>query len=108
MLEMHEITNKSLKINYMPDNLIEEILQNGRTILTTFAGTVPLMREFAQDWALVDRKSTEVTNILLNKLIPLFKRYEPRIRINSLRVELKEGEETTGNFYIILEVEVIV
>ena len=105
---MYEITNRSLKINYMPDNLIEEILQNGRTILTTFAGTVPLMREFAQDWSLVDRKSTEVTNILLNRLIPLFKRYEPRIRINSLRVELKEGEETTGNFYIILEVEVIV
>ena len=105
---MYELSNEDFKIDYMPKTVIEEILQNGRTILGTFSGTVPLMREFAQDFSLIDQNSIAVSNILLSRLIPLFKRYEPRIRINSLRVELKEGEETTGNFYIILEVEVIV
>lgn len=105
---MYEISNSDFKIDYMPKNILEEILQNGRTILTTFAGTVPLMREFAQDWSLIDKKATEVTNVLMNKLTSLFKRYEPRIRLKSLRVTLKEGEETTGSFYITATVEVIV
>lgn len=105
---MYEISNSNFKIDYMPDNLIEEILQNGRTILTTFAGTVPLMREFAQDWSLVDKKSTEVINVLMNKLTALFKRYEPRIRLKNLKVSVKEGKETTGNFYITASVEVII
>ena len=47
---MYELSNEDFKVNYMPDTIIEEILQNGRTILGTFSGTVPLMREFAQDF----------------------------------------------------------
>ena len=76
---MYKISNETYKIDYMPKTSVEEVLQNGRTILSTFAGTVPLMREFAQDWSLIDKKSTEVTNILMNKLVPLFNKYEPRL-----------------------------
>ena len=30
---MYELSNEDVKINYMPETIIEEILQNGRTIL---------------------------------------------------------------------------
>ena len=105
---MYKISNETYKIDYMPKSPVEEVLQNGHTILSTFAGTVPLMREFAQDWSLIDRKSTEVANILMNRLVPLFNRYEPRIRLKNLEIKLKEGKETSGSFYITAVVEVIV
>jgi phage baseplate assembly protein W len=105
---MYKISNEIYKIDYMPKTSVEEVLQNGRTILSTFAGTVPLMREFAQDWSLIDKKSTEVTNILMNKLVPLFNKYEPRLRLRNLEIKLKEGNETNGSFYITAGVEVIV
>ena len=34
---MYELSNEDFKVNYMPDTIIEEILQNGRTILGTFS-----------------------------------------------------------------------
>lgn len=105
---MYKISNEIYKIDYMPKTPVAEVLQNGRTILSTFAGTVPLMREFAQDWSLIDKKSTEVTNILMNKLVPLFNKYEPRLRLKNLEIKLKEGKETNGSFYITAGVEVIV
>ena len=91
----------------MPDTIIEEILQNGRTILGTFSGTVPLMREFAQDFSLIDQNSIAVSNILLSRLITLFKKYEPRMRLKSLDIDMNRKTGITGTFYIKCYVEVI-
>ena len=104
---MQELTNETFKVDYMPKTIVDEILQNGRTILTTFSGTVPLMREFAQDFSLIDRNSIAVSNILLSKLIPLFKKYEPRIRLKSLDIDIDKKVGITGTFYIKCYVEVI-
>ena len=104
---MYELSNEDFKVNYMPDTIIEEILQNGRTILGTFSGTVPLMREFAQDFSLIDQNSIAVSNILLSRLIPLFKKYEPRMRLKSLDIDMNRKTGIPGTFYIKCYVEVI-
>lgn len=97
---MYELSNEDFKVNYMPDTIIEEILQNGRTILGTFSGTVPLMREFAQDFSLIDQNSIAVSNILLSRLIPLFKKYEPRIRLKSLDIDMNKKNRNNRNYFI--------
>ena len=46
-------------VKIIPESEIEEILQNIKTILSTYKGTVPLMRDFGIDPNLIDNLQTD-------------------------------------------------
>ncbi|WP_457641871.1 GPW/gp25 family protein [Persephonella sp.] len=83
-------------IKIIPQNEIEEILQNIKTILSTYKGTVPLMRDFGIDPNFVDNLQTEsFKQKMKNEIIKQIQRFEPRIKVE--KISLYSEDE---KFYI--------
>ncbi|WP_295163446.1 GPW/gp25 family protein [Selenomonas sp. F0473] len=68
-------------INFAPQNVLEEVIQNVRTILTTRRGSVPLDRDFGMNTDFVDQPVSRVRAILLTEIIETVERYEPRVKV---------------------------
>ena len=71
-------------IDLAPATKIEEILQNVRTILSTQKGTIPLDREFGLDSTVIDLPVTLARAKLTNEIFQAIKRYEPRVKVDSI------------------------
>ena len=83
-------------IKIIPQNEIEEILQNIKTILSTYKGTVPLMRDFGIDPNFVDNLQIEsFKQKMKNEIIKQIQRFEPRIKVE--KISLYSEDE---KFYI--------
>ena len=46
--------NETPKINFAPASIVEEVIQNVRTLVTTIKYSIPLDREFGIDGSVVD------------------------------------------------------
>lgn len=69
-------------IQIMPKTEIEEVLQNIKTILSTYKGTVPLMRDFGINPNLIDQLQTEsFKQKLKSEIITQIEKYEPRVKV---------------------------
>jgi len=77
-------------IKILPENEIEEVLQNIRTIISTYKGTVPLMRDFGIDPNFVDNLQTEsFKQKMKNEIIQQLQRFEPRIKVEKISLYTK-------------------
>ena len=66
-------------IQFAPENELEEIFQNVRTILSTPKGSVPLDREIG-----IDLSYPVAEAKLTTEIIAAVKRYEPRVSITAI------------------------
>ena len=77
-------------IQITPKTEIEEIMQNIKTILSTYKGTVPLMRDFGIDPNLIDQLQTEsFKQRLKSEIITQIEKYESRIKIKTVSLYTK-------------------
>lgn len=90
-------------IDFAPASLVEEVLQNVRTILSTVKYSVPLDREFGISGTAVDLPMPQAKAVLSVEIFTAVKRYEPRAIIQSINFT---GEET-GKLVPTLEVRIV-
>ena len=99
------ISSKDNKINYSPQNELEEIQDNVRMILMVCKEEQPLNRDFAFDCDLIDKNINIVENKLNSHLLNLFRKYEPRARLK--KTQIKSKNIHNNDFEIVLGIEVI-
>ena len=83
--------NKTPEIDFAPATIVEEVIQNVRTIVTTIKYSIPLDREFGIDGSVVDLPINVAKARLTNEIFRAVRRYEPRAVIESITFK---GEET--------------
>ena len=75
------------EINFSPPDLLSEVSQNLRTIISTSKGTVPMFREFGLDNAIVDLPVNSALAKVQSDIIMAVKKFEPRIKLSSINFE---------------------
>lgn len=96
-MEILDIAGKSTTTLYwQPENELEEIIQNVRTILTTLKGTVPLDRGFGMDTSLIDTPTSNIEGRLTVEIMEAVERYEPRVQVQAVSFE---GDAMDGSVY---------
>lgn len=88
------ITAKNGDINFAPASQLEEIIQNVRTILTTYKKTVPMDRELGINPEVLDLPISAAQAAMTADIVSSIHRYEPRAKVVSVDYE---GEEMEGN-----------
>jgi phage baseplate assembly protein W len=71
-------------INFAPDTVEEEVLQNVRTILTTIKHSIPLDRSFGIDGEVIDLPINVAKAKMTNEIFRAVRQYEPRAVIESI------------------------
>ena len=81
------VDNKTESVKLNPQNIIEELRQNIRMILLTFAGSCPLARELALDSGLIDKPVNIVENIIYANLKRAIEENEPRVNLKQINIK---------------------
>lgn len=68
-------------IDFAPASVEEEIIQNVRTILTTYQRTVPLDRGFGISADYLDKTLPVAQAIMASELMTAIRQYEPRCQV---------------------------
>ena len=95
-------TSETPEIDFAPATVVEEVIQNVRTIVTTIKYSIPLDREFGIDGSVVDLPINVAKARLTNEIFRAVRRYEPRAVIESITFK---GEET-GRLIPTMEVSI--
>lgn len=74
----------SAGINFCPQTVAEEVVQNVRTILLTAIGTVPFDRAFGTDWGMLDQPLPVAMQLSRAAFYEAVQRLEPRAVVESL------------------------
>ena len=98
------VDNKTESVKLNPQNIIEELRQNIRMILLTFAVSCPLARELALDSGLIDKPVNIVENIIYANLKRAIEENEPRVNLK--QINIKNDLENLGKLVITVIVEV--
>ncbi|MBQ8697921.1 MAG: hypothetical protein IJ521_02835 [Schwartzia sp.] len=77
--------------DFAPASVVEEVIQNVRTIITTIKYSIPLDRDFGIDGDVVDLPINVAQAKLTNEIFRAIRRYEPRAVIESIAFK---GEDT--------------
>ena len=72
------------KIDFAPGNIIEEVVQNVRTICTTPKYSVPMDRLFGVNAVMVDRPTPKAMAEIQAELIQAIRKYEPRCKVKKV------------------------
>lgn len=72
------------QIDFAPASVVEEVIQNVRTIITTIKYSIPLDRDFGIDGDVVDLPINVAQAKLTNEIFRAIRRYEPRAVIESI------------------------
>lgn len=90
------------EIDFAPGTVVEEVLQNVRTIVTTPRYSIPLDREFGFDASVIDRPIHVAKAQLTNEMFRQIRRYEPRAVVESIQFDA----DLNGRLSPVLEVSV--
>ncbi len=90
-------------INFYPETLLEELVQNIITICTTAKFSVPMDRAFGIDADFIDDPVNSARSKLCGEIVRAVKTFEPRVRITSIDFT-GDGE---GKFYPRIKFRVI-
>lgn len=85
--------NLSDKVNFSPSSVVEEVMQNCRTILGTILGSVPLERTIGTSWDYVGKPIPVAMNLLRSAIYDAFANQEPRAQIESINFDAEENPE---------------
>ena len=72
------------EINFAPDNVFDEVIQNVRTICSTPKYSVPLDRLFGVNAVIVDRPTPKAIAEMQAELVQAIRKYEPRCRVKKV------------------------
>ena len=72
------------EINFAPGNVIEEVVQNVRTICSTPKYSVPMDRLFGVDAVVVDRPTPKAMAEIQAEIIQAIRKYEPRCKVKKI------------------------
>lgn len=72
------------EINFAPANMVEEVVQNVRTICTTPKYSVPMDRQFGIDASMLDRPTPKAIAEMQAELVQAIRKYEPRCRVKKI------------------------
>ncbi|WP_432643627.1 hypothetical protein [Acidaminococcus sp.] len=103
MSKSYIVDGNPATVDFAPRGLVEEVLQNVRTILSTVKYSVPLDREFGVSGSVVDLPMPQAKAMLSGEIFAAVKRYEPRAIIQSIDFS---GEEN-GKLVPALEVRIV-
>ena len=93
-------------INFAPPNIIEEVLQNVRTLLTTIKYSVPLYRALVIDATYLDKPAPDAMARLRVQIVEEIQCHEPRAIVKIIEFKPYEDEAHTGMFYPVLSIDV--
>lgn len=102
-MPIFSVDTQCSEIDFAPDHIHTEILQNVRTILTTPRYSVPLDRNFGINAILIDVPISAAQALLTAEIIEAVEQYEPRVRV--LRV-IYEGDAQEGILVPKVQVEI--
>ncbi|MCR5175684.1 MAG: hypothetical protein K6C05_02420 [Anaerovibrio sp.] len=94
--------NKKPSIEFAPDSVVSEVLQNVQTILTTIKGEIPLDRSFGINGKVVDMPMPRAKAVWSNEIFNQVKKYEPRAKIERITFD----GEITGKLIPTVEVTI--
>lgn len=100
----YEVLIHPAVINFAPQSVLEEILQNVRTICSTPKFSVPMDRELGVDTSFLDQPMSSAANKYKAEVITAVRKFEPRARIT--RIEFFRDEEAR-TFYPKIYIKVI-
>ena len=83
-MKIVDITMEHSEIVLFPENVLIEIIQNIKTILTTLQGTVPLDRDFGIDVTVIDKPLTVAKPLIVKDIKEKIEQYEPRAKFVSI------------------------
>jgi phage baseplate assembly protein W len=75
-----------MKINWAPESVADEVVQNVNTLLATAPGTVPLSRDMGTPQDVVDQPIPAIAARLQASVIKAVRTYEPRAAISAVRI----------------------
>lgn len=94
-------------VNFAPGGIIEEVLQNVRTLLSTTKYSVPLDRDLGIDATFVDRPTPEGMARLRVRIAEDIERSEPRAKIRVVSFEPRVDDAVRGAMYPVVEIEIV-
>ena len=94
-------TNDEIKI--MPSNVLEEIMQNVKMIISTAKETVPLDREFGIRATVLDKPIATAQALLSSEIVAAVNRFEPRAKVKKI---IYQGKEKDGILEPTVRIEV--
>ena len=94
-------------VNFAPAGIVEEVLQNVRTLITTAKYSVPLDRNLGIDAAFLDRPAPDAMARLSVRISEEIQRYEPRAKVKVIEFrQYGDAAILSGKFYPVLQVEI--
>lgn len=95
------------EVNFAPNSVAAEIVQNVRTILTTRRGDVPLDRDFGLTWEHIDKPVNVAEALMRTEIIDVLETYEPRCRVLSVTFPTDSQDPREGILRpkVIIEIE---
>ena len=79
------------EVDFAPATVVEEVIQNVRTLLATLKFSVPMDRDFGIDGAIIDRPINLAKARLSSEIFRAVRRYEPRAVVESIELEGTES-----------------
>lgn len=80
----YDITGTLEKVNFGPPDILKEIMQNVKTILTTTKYSVPLDRNFGIAGVALDMPIQAAKAKLSAEIVAAIRQYEPRCQVMSV------------------------
>ena len=87
MSSVFDVTATPLVIDWAPESVEAEVVQNVRFILGTVAGTAPLARGMGISQDAVDANATKARALLMTSVLRAIQQNEPRATVIELHVD---------------------
>lgn len=96
------VTLNPKEIDFLPGNVIVEVLQNVYTILATTKYSVPLFREFGTSASYLDEPHAVARMRHTKEIIEIVEQYEPRVFVTEVKYY---SDEKDGKIYPAVKVQ---
>lgn len=93
-------------INFAPNSLVAEVVQNVQTILATVKGSVPLDRDFGIDWSFVDEPIPQAMMLARADIIDAITAYEPRAKVRQITFKTSMQQAMQGKVVPVVVIEI--
>ena len=90
MNELYTLTVNPSEINFRPGSVLEEILQNVHTIVSTTKFSVPLFREFGINASFLDDPTPLIQSKLVAEVIEKVEYFEPRVIVEGITISTND------------------
>ena len=100
-MTLYTVTSNFREINFHPENVLEEILQNVYTVISTLQYSVPLNRPFGMSASYLDTPHLVAQSKFASEVIEKVEQYEPRAIVEEVTFT---QNEVNGQFYPVVTI----